>query len=43
MVLNMMLETDPDLDKYSLANIFLDEFDRLDSKIAASDMALEEH
>ncbi|NNA55730.1 MULTISPECIES: hypothetical protein [Pseudomonas] len=33
LVLNMMLETDPDLDKYELANIFLEEFDRLDSKV----------
>lgn len=38
-----MLEADPDLDKYSLANIFLDEFDHLDSKIAPSDIALEEY
>ena len=33
LVLNLMLETDPDLDKYELANIFLEEFDRLDSKV----------
>ncbi|WP_256662982.1 hypothetical protein [Pseudomonas sp. 91RF] len=32
-VLNSILEADPDLDKYKLANIFLDEFDRLDSKV----------
>ena len=32
-VLNMMLEVDPDLDKYALANIFLEEYDRLDSRI----------
>ncbi|NVZ88019.1 hypothetical protein HX813_07270 [Pseudomonas yamanorum] len=32
-VLNFMLEADPELDKYVLANIFLEEFDRLDSKI----------
>lgn len=32
-VLNMMLENIPDLDKYVLADIFLEEFDRLDSKI----------
>ncbi|WP_423203670.1 hypothetical protein PGC34_16300 [Pseudomonas kribbensis] len=32
-VLNNILEADPDLDKYKLANIFLDEFDRLDSKV----------
>jgi len=32
-VLNMMLEADPHLDKYALANIFLEEYDRLDSKI----------
>ncbi|UZE18827.1 hypothetical protein LOY70_04320 [Pseudomonas sp. B21-054] len=29
----MMLENIPDLDKYVLADIFLEEFDRLDSKI----------
>jgi hypothetical protein len=32
-VLNMMLEVDHDLDKYALADIFLEEFDRLDSRI----------
>ena len=32
-VLNMMLEADRDLDKYALADIFLEEFDRLDSRI----------
>lgn len=32
-VLNMMLETVHDLDKYALANMFLDEFDRLDSRV----------
>ncbi|WP_080942608.1 hypothetical protein [Pseudomonas fluorescens] len=32
-VLNMILEVDPDLDKYALANIFLEEYDRLDSRI----------
>ena len=32
-VLNVMLEVAPDLDKYALADIFLEEFDRLDSKI----------
>lgn len=32
-VLNMMMEVVPDLDKYALADIFLEEFDRLDSKI----------
>lgn len=32
-VLNLMLEADPELDKYVLANFFLEEFDRLDSKI----------
>ncbi|CZT28698.1 hypothetical protein [Pseudomonas cerasi] len=32
-VLNLMLEADPELDKYVLANVFLEEFDRLDSKI----------
>lgn len=32
-VLNLMLEADPELDKYILANVFLREFDRLDSKI----------
>ena len=32
-VLNMMLEVVHDLDKYALADIFLEEFDRLDSRI----------
>lgn len=32
-VLNLMLEADPELDKYVLANVFLEEFERLDSKI----------
>ena len=32
-VLNLMLVADPELDKYVLANVFLEEFDRLDSKI----------
>lgn len=32
-VLNMILEAVPDLDKYSLADIFLEEFDLLDSRI----------
>ncbi|MCG6574492.1 hypothetical protein EGM97_07225 [Pseudomonas sp. AF32] len=32
-VLNMMLEILPDLDKYALADIFLEEYDRLDSRI----------
>ncbi|QVM93093.1 hypothetical protein JYG34_08760 [Pseudomonas entomophila] len=32
-VLNVMLEVAPDLDKYALADIFLEELDRLDSKI----------
>lgn len=32
-VLNGILEADPGLDKYKLAHIFLDEFDRLDSKV----------
>lgn len=32
-VLNMMLEAVIDLDKYTLADIFLEEFDRLDGKI----------
>ncbi|MBD9609911.1 hypothetical protein IB245_00195 [Pseudomonas sp. PDM02] len=32
-VLNMMLEVGHDLDKYALADIFLEEFDRLDSRI----------
>jgi hypothetical protein len=32
-VLNMMLQVDADLDKYDLANIFLEECDCLDSKI----------
>lgn len=32
-VLNMMLEADHDLDKYALADIFLEEYDRLDSRI----------
>ncbi|SFV09664.1 hypothetical protein [Pseudomonas sp. OV546] len=32
-VLSLMLEADPELDKYVLANVFLEEFDRLDSKI----------
>lgn len=32
-VLNLMLEADPELDKYVLANVFLEELDRLDSKI----------
>lgn len=32
-VLNMMLEVAHDLDKYALADIFLEEFDRLDSRI----------
>ncbi|WP_244158246.1 hypothetical protein [Phytopseudomonas flavescens] len=29
----MMMKVVPDLDKYALADIFLEEFDRLDSKI----------
>jgi hypothetical protein len=32
-VLNMMLDGAHDLDKYALAGIFLEEFDRLDSRI----------
>ncbi|MFL1552592.1 hypothetical protein [Pseudomonas sp. D47] len=32
-VLNLMLDADPELDKYVLANVFLEELDRLDSKI----------
>lgn len=32
-VLNMMLEAVHDLDKYALADMFLDEFDRLDSRV----------
>jgi hypothetical protein len=32
-VLNMMLEADQDLDKYALADIFLEEYGRLDSRI----------
>jgi len=32
-VLNMMLEAAHDLDKYALADNFLEEFDRLDSRI----------
>ncbi|MCG8296582.1 hypothetical protein [Pseudomonas entomophila] len=32
-VLNVILEVAPDLDKYALADIFLEEFDHLDSKI----------
>lgn len=32
-VLNIMLEVVHDLDKYALADIFLEEFDRLDSRI----------
>lgn len=32
-VLNMMLELVPNLDKYALANIFLEEYSRLDSKV----------
>ena len=32
-VLNMMLELVNDLDKYTLADIFLEEFDRLDSRV----------
>lgn len=32
-VLNMMMEAVPNLDKYALADIFLEEFDRLDSRI----------
>jgi hypothetical protein len=32
-VLNMMLEVGDDLDKYSLADMFLEEYDRLDSRI----------
>ena len=32
-VLNMMLEFVPDLDKYALADVFLEEFDLLDSRI----------
>lgn len=32
-VLNLMLEAGPELDKYVLANVFLEELDRLDSKI----------
>lgn len=32
-VLNMMLEAVNGLDKHTLANIFLEEYDRLDSKI----------
>lgn len=33
MVLNVMLEVVHDLDKYALADVFLEEFDRLDSRI----------
>lgn len=32
-VLNGVLETDPGMDKYELANVFLTRFDRLDSKV----------
>lgn len=32
-VLNMMLEADPELDKYALANIFLEECELLDSRV----------
>ncbi len=32
-VLNRVLETDPGMDKYELANVFLTRFDRLDSKV----------
>ncbi|WP_277593879.1 hypothetical protein [Pseudomonas chlororaphis] len=32
-VLNIMLEATHDLDKYVLADIFMEEFDRLDSRI----------
>jgi hypothetical protein len=32
-VLNMMLDRDHELDKYALADIFLEEFDCLDSRI----------
>lgn len=31
--LNRVLEVDPDMDKYELANFFLTRFDRLDSKV----------
>lgn len=33
MVLNMMLEVFPDLDKHALADVFLEEYDRLDSRV----------
>ncbi len=32
-VLNMVLEAVHDLDKYALADVFLEEYDRLDSKV----------
>ncbi|WP_416310907.1 hypothetical protein [Pseudomonas sp. W03] len=31
--MNMMLEADHDLDKYALADMFLEEYSRLDSRI----------